>query len=74
MKIAPAGVIAYTINGAAVKDRWKKIFVVFNGNAESKEISLPKGKWNIAVDTNNDVKISSGIISLQKYSAVVLYQ
>ncbi|MBP6024243.1 type I pullulanase [Ferruginibacter sp.] len=71
---APAGVIAYTINGAAVKDSWKNIFVVFNGNAESKETSLPKGKWNIAVDTNNDVKISSGTISLQKYSAVVLYR
>lgn len=71
---SPAGVIAYTINGAAVKDSWKKIFVIFNGNAETKEISLPKGKWNIAVDTNNDVKISSGIIAVQKYSATVLYQ
>ena len=69
-----AGIIAYTINGAAIKDTWKKIFVVFNGSAEGKEINLPKGKWNIAIDTNKDMKISSGILSLQKHSAVVFYQ
>ena len=69
-----AGIIAYTINGAAIKDTWKKIFVVFNGSAEGKEINLPKGKWNIAVDTNKDMKISSGIVSVKKYSAVVFYQ
>ena len=28
----PKQVVAYTINGASVKDRWKKILVVFNGN------------------------------------------
>ena len=69
-----AGIIAYTINGAAIKDTWKKIFVVFNGSAEGKEINLPKGKWNIAVDTNKDMKVSSGIVSVKKYSAAVLYQ
>ena len=69
-----AGIIAYTINGAAIKDTWKKIFVVFNGSAEGKEINLPKGKWNIAVDTNNNMKISSGIVSVKKYSAMVFFQ
>lgn len=40
----PAGVIAYIINGAAVGDKWKKIFVAFNGTG--KDVSLPAQSGN----------------------------
>ena len=39
------GIIAYTINGKAVKDQWRKVLVVFNGNPVDKQISLPEGSW-----------------------------
>lgn len=42
--------IAYTINGAAVGDSWKRIVVVLNGADESQLIDLPKGDWNTIVD------------------------
>lgn len=45
------GLIAYTLNGNAVKDQWKKILVCFNGNAEQKTWPL-KGVWQTAVKDN----------------------
>jgi pullulanase len=35
---APAGCIAYTLNGAAVGDSWKTIFVAFNGTGSTQTI------------------------------------
>jgi pullulanase len=35
---APAGCIAYTLNGAAVGDSWKSIFVAFNGTGSPQTI------------------------------------
>ena len=66
------GTIAYIINGAAVHDTWKKIFVAFNGSGEEKEISLPTGSWLKAI--GRGVDITSTKIYLRKYSAVLLYK
>ena len=44
------GVVAYTLNGKAVGDKWKKIIVLFNGTKEVKTIEIPKGKWKIVLD------------------------
>ena len=66
------GTVAYIINGAAVNDTWKKIFVAFNGSGEEKEISLPTGSWLKAI--GRGVDITSSKIYLRKYSAVLLYQ
>jgi pullulanase len=41
----PDRVVAYSINGSAVNDKWKNIFVVFNGNAAEMKIVLPEGRW-----------------------------
>jgi len=48
----PPGVVAYTINGAAVKDKWKKIFVIYNGSAKDENIALPAGNWFLFTDQN----------------------
>jgi pullulanase/glycogen debranching enzyme len=43
-------VIAYTINGAAVKDSAKTILVIHNPNPGPASIALPqKGKWSVLV-------------------------
>jgi pullulanase len=69
----PEQVVAYTINGAAVQDSWKKIFVIYNGSALGQVISLPAGKWRL-FDTGN--KFSSSVIkniSAGARSCTVLY-
>lgn len=48
---APPGTIVYSINGSAVHDTWRMIWIAFNGNATGKVISLPPGKWLRVADT-----------------------
>ena len=69
---APAGTIIYTINGMAVKDKWKKILVAHNGNREPKKITLPLGKWKNAFDSFG--KTVSGTIDLPVIGSLILYQ
>ncbi|MEL6657197.1 MAG: type I pullulanase [Bacteroidota bacterium] len=42
--------IAYTLNGAAVGDEWKRIFVAFNGADEAQGIEVPAGNWTKIID------------------------
>jgi pullulanase len=73
----PAGLIVYTINGKAMKDRWQKIWISFNGTGSSQEVSLPKGRWKTLVNSGeikNSYILNSPIISIKAYSATILYQ
>ena len=45
-------VVAYTINGAAVKDSWKKIAVIFNANTTETKVTIPSNDWVEVVDQN----------------------
>jgi pullulanase len=40
---APVGCIAYTLDGAAVGDSWKSIYVAFNGTGSPQTLTLPAG-------------------------------
>jgi pullulanase len=40
---APAGTIIYTINGSAAGDKWKRIWIAFNGTDKDLTIPLPQG-------------------------------
>jgi pullulanase len=71
---APAGTIAYTINGAAMKDSWKKIMVIFNGTNSVRSFASPAGNWRAAINTSNDEISTTGRLKLDKFSAVILYQ
>lgn len=66
------GVIAFTINGAAVKDKWKKIFVVYNGNAIFTNIKFPKGEWRNAFGGGD--KPVSGNLNIPAFSSLIIYQ
>ncbi len=72
----PEGVIGYTINGAAVKDTWKKIFVCFNGTGTEKSAVLPAGNWKPAVQNNRAGKgrTFAASLILKPYSCSVLYK
>jgi len=68
------GLIAYTLNGSAVKDQWKKILVCFNGNAEQKTLPL-QGVWQVAVKNNEFQKGSvKGELIMAPNSCTILFQ
>jgi pullulanase/glycogen debranching enzyme len=72
----PPQVVAYTINGAGVKDSWKKIYVVLNGSSQSSNIKLPAGTWKIFI-ADNTVKVSkpvSGTLTVRPSSSWILFQ
>lgn len=75
MEKMPEGTIGYTINGAAVKDKWKKIFVCFNGTGSAQSAGLPAGNWKLAVSSNRagDGEPVSASLVLKPYSCSVLY-
>ncbi|HLO83082.1 MAG TPA: type I pullulanase [Chitinophagaceae bacterium] len=65
--------VSYTIDGAAVGDSWKKIYVAFNGSGESRRLDLPSGKWKAYI-LNNRIRSTSSIPQeIGPYSAAVLY-
>ena len=68
----PSGIIAYTINGAAVGDRWKKIWVAYNGKQTPQTITLPKGTWKVGLSSKGSSK-SANNYTLAGSSAVILY-
>jgi pullulanase len=65
--------VSYTIDGAAVGDSWKKIYVAFNGSGETKDLDIPPGKWKTFISDNEIRKTSSVHGKIAPYSAVVLY-
>jgi len=73
----PEGIVAYSINGAAVNDSWKKIFVIYNGSANQQSIKLPAGAWKSAVIGNNVSTISSaftGNFVSKERTCTILFQ
>jgi pullulanase len=55
---APEKVVAYVIRGNANGDSWEKILVIYNGNKEAKELTVP-GTWTIVA---NDRKAGTGAL------------
>ena len=68
----PSGIIAYTINGAAVGDTWKKIWVAYNGSQTPQTLTLPKGTWKVGLSSNGSSKMGNNF-KLAGSSAVILY-
>ena len=76
-KDLPGNIVAYTINGSRVNDRWKKIHVAFNGNAAVRKISLAPGVWKVFIKNNaltGTIEYIENSISLAPYSCTILYQ
>jgi pullulanase len=71
----PAGVISYTLNGAAVNDSWKNIQVWFNGNTTPQKITIEGSGWKTAVLNNKFEETAVGAeISLGANSCVIIYK
>ncbi|MGN0469716.1 MAG: type I pullulanase [Acutalibacteraceae bacterium] len=70
------GVIAYSIDGAANNEAAEQIFVVYNPNGETTNVTLPDGEWDVYVSGNqagNTVLATvNGEVSVEPISATVL--
>ncbi len=74
------GLIAYTINGASLNDKWKKIFVLFNGSNNKRTFVLPSSKqgWRECVIGNKNAAEDNlrrdGKIRVLPFSSYIFYQ
>lgn len=73
------GIISYQLINHANGDKWKNIFVVFNGNKESKSVELPAGKWTLianetGVNETGFAIITDNKINVAGISAYILFQ
>jgi pullulanase len=66
-----ANMVAYTIDGSAVGDNWKKILVVFNGNPVYRAPSWPIGGWKRAWTSST---YTFNEEQIPPYSCIVYYQ
>ncbi len=76
-KTVQEGLVVFEINGHAVGDEWKKIFVVLNGNGNMQRVHCPDGLWT-AFSLHNQVVGSQikiqGEMDVNPYSACILFQ
>lgn len=71
--------ISYSIKNHANGDKWKEIKVIFNGAGESRQVSVPKGKWIIVakdgeINPDGMGHTKGGRIIIKPYSALILAQ
>ena len=75
---APAGVVAYQLNGEVVGDEWKSIVVVLNSQTKAQTVALPAGEYHVAVADGKCPTTAQGLrkgsVKVAAQSAMVLYQ
>lgn len=74
----PPGVVGYSLNGAALKDSWTTILVIFNGNTKEVKVGLPIRKsWKIHIQDNKfvtkDHPVNESQLTLAASSCTLLY-
>ena len=68
---APNDVIAYSLNGKAVKDKWGTIVVISNPNSTSKKVTLPStGNWNVVVNGDKAGVTTLSVLKKTKVATV----
>ena len=71
------GIFAFKINGKTSGDKWKMIFVLFNGTGEEKEIVVQPGQYEVAVAGNMFSDViggKEGYWRLEPYTCTIFYE
>lgn len=73
-----AGIVAYVINGTNVKDGWKRILVIFNGNEAEQSFNLPTNEhWKFQIQDNKFLEkgqeLPKAQLKLAPFSCTLLY-
>lgn len=71
----PEGVVGYVIDGAAMRDEWRRIRVYYNGGHTIQKLFLEVKNWKLAVRNNRIAagEIIRDHILLQPFSCNILY-
>ncbi|MCE9620629.1 MAG: type I pullulanase [Planctomycetes bacterium] len=73
-----AGTVSFTINGSAAGDSWRDIFVAYNGEPRTQQVTLPPGAWTVVVDAKQAgterLRLASGLTGMPAYSMMVAYK
>ena len=68
---APDDVIAYSLNGKAVRDKWATIVVISNPYSTSKKVTLPAtGNWNVVVNGDKAGVTTLSVLKKTKVATV----
>jgi pullulanase len=72
----PAGMVAFSIDGAATKDSWKKVKVIFNGSRQNHSMALKGKNWKGFIVNNKLVHstIANKPFLIGPSSCSILYQ
>ncbi|MFN4191269.1 MAG: alpha-1,6-glucosidase domain-containing protein, partial [Pseudothermotoga sp.] len=74
----PKKTVGFTIRGYANNDPWEEIVVIYNGDIDYHQISLPEGEWSVVVDKNKAgteiLYTVQGTIKIPPISAVVMFR
>jgi pullulanase len=73
----PEGIVAYTIDGTAAGDAWKKVAVVLNGSDGPLDCPVPSGVWKAFIMGNRVVAEAprmKGKVRVAAHSGAILYQ
>jgi len=79
METGNPNMIAYQISDNANGDTWKNILVVFNGSLSDGRITIPEGRWRLAIDgkTINEKSmkaVGGGQVVVPATSAYLLFE
>lgn len=71
----PPGIVAFTLDGVAMRDEWRRIRIYYNGSSSRQKLPLDTKNWRVAVSDN---KIAQGVsirhtVSLAPHSCTILY-
>ncbi len=72
-------IIAYQLDGSAVGDTWNNVLVVFNGNKDVKQLTIPAGEWKVVcaegkIDENGLGSLNGPEVPIRGNSAMILIQ
>ena len=78
MEVEQKNVVAYTIANSPNGEKAKNILVIYNGNEEAVDITIPEGKWNVYINGEKAgtevLETVEGTVNVAGISAVVLVQ
>ena len=73
-----SNVSAYSITGGPEGEKTDAMYIVFNANPDSVQITLPEGKWNVYIDGEDAgteiLRTVSGTVEVAGISAMVFVQ
>ncbi len=68
---APSDILAFSLNGKAVKDSWSTIVVISNPNSSAKKVTLPAvGNWIVTVSGDKAGVATISTLKNTKYATV----